>query len=143
MIFVEERNIDNRLRAVEFLAAYNQYEIVIWMYPESKLENILGYYLVPASNVKADPVTKYEDISITVKCTSRLKLERKIILDLAENQAEMKQSVDSICLYLNGQEEWSLCSIGHEGMLLVKDVDYCDELIKAGFNASLSAPDWW
>lgn len=142
MIYVEEKNFDRQLELLEKISISEDAEIVFWLYPESKLDDLFGLSLQRSDYISAEPVTSYED-GVFSNCTKRLPFDERL-LDLIEcNRRVISDNCDSLCLYLKDSVEWSACTIGHEGMGLVRNVDLMDEIISSGFNASKNPPDWW
>lgn len=140
MIYVEEKKFDRQLDLIEFVSLGQEVEIVIWMYPESNLDTLFGYDLIKSSD--AEHVTTYEDGTIA-KRTPRLKISKEVIDLIRTKKQLLNKNCDSICLYLLGEFNWLGCTVGHEGMGLIKDDRFYETLIENSFNASFNAPSWW
>lgn len=142
MIFVNEKGVLRQLELLAFLLVENEYELVAWMYPESKYSHLKGIDLTLSKNVDAEPVTQYEG-DVHVKCTDRILASESLINLFRRERKSIFRHCGSICLYDVGSYEWSIAAIGHEGMVLVRDESMLSKINGAGFNASLNKPDWW
>ena len=142
MIFVEESGFEKQLNVISWLSKSKNAELVIWLYPESVLNSIMGLPIHNSGAIDADPVTTYQE-GVTAKCTARLPLTSGLIDIIYKERDLITNNCDSLCVYLLEEREWQACTIGHEGMALVKDSTLLDERISLGFNASLQAPNWW
>lgn len=142
MIYIEEISFERRMYLISELANQQPLELVIWLFPESNIDSILGENIFDSSTVNAVPVTTYENHRVS-RCTQRLRLTGSLINRIAQEEVIIKRNSDSLCIYSPNSPEWEACAIGHEGLILVKDTILLSKLRALGFNASLSAPSWW
>lgn len=143
MIYVIEESFDKRLDLIVVLTnLYEKSDLIIWLYPESELNQLLGTELHSANEINAEPVTTYQK-GIIQKCSSRFEVEKELINKIREGKAVFERNCDSLCLYHPGSDSWFACIIGHEGMCLIKDISLMNELRRLGFNTSLEPPSWW
>lgn len=141
MIYIQESSLASQLLALEFLSGLLPCRLVLWNYPSIKKQKIplLANELL---NQRFAPVTEYSDG--TVPFHSKPCAAKPSLISYLNNfGSEIKTSVDSICIYPQASLEWAACTIGHEGMCLVKDDRYLKPLLAKGFNASTKAPEWW
>lgn len=142
MIYLEGTSLASQLRVLEFLSwKLPESIIVIWNYPDVERQNIpiFGSKLF---NQGFMPATEYCDGTVLRHSQPRVATP-SILFYLNRFEKELRESVDSICLYAKDQCDFLACTIGHEGMSLVKNRDYLNLLLTRGFNASLKAPSWW
>ena len=141
MIYIQESSLASQLLALEFLSGLLPCTLVLWNYPEVTKQRIplLGSELLGQG---FSPVTEYSDSFVPVH--SRPRTAKPSLISYLNNfGSEIKASVDSICIYPQASLDWVACTIGHEGMCLVKDDTYLEPLLAKGFNASTKAPEWW
>ena len=142
MIYVEEKWFSKQIDFLRFFLKQDEFETIIWMYPESKFSHLFGLSLEHEADLSGEPVTVYENGQISSR-TARQPLTKELI-DLAENnRRNVSRNVDSFVIYKPGEFEWQACAIGHEGMCLVNDHALMSKLEKAGFNASTEPPEHW
>jgi hypothetical protein len=123
MIYVEEKWFSKQIDLLKFFLGGSELEVIIWMYPESKFSHLAGLSLVHGVDISGEPVTIYENADIASR-TMRQPLT-KGLLDLAQNKRRnISRNVDSFVLYKPGEFEWLVCTVGHEGMCLVKEEKY-------------------
>jgi len=142
MIYIEEKSFERQLHLMSELSNQSSFELVIWLYPESSVDSIIGVNVLESTSVNAIPVTTYEN-GVIAKCTQRLRLTKQLISEIAQEKDSMVRNCDSLCIYTPHNAEWQACTIGHEGMVLVRDTALLNNLKCLGFNASLHAPSWW
>jgi len=141
MIYVEEKDLEHQMKLLMFLISIETYELVAWLYPETEI-NKIDTLEVADNSRQLEAVTTYEQ-GISAKCTKPITATNELIATLFLNKKLMAKNIDSLALYKPLNKEWEACTIGHEGMSLVKDSKYFSTLIEGGFNASKEAPDWW
>ncbi|WP_129586954.1 hypothetical protein [Pseudomonas frederiksbergensis] len=142
MIYIEESSFERRTHLISELANQESIELVIWLYPESSIDSIIGESIFASTTVNAIPVTTYKSGGIT-RCTQRLRLTGTLINKITQEKNFIAKNCDSLCVYSLKSPEWQACIIGHEGMILVKDTTLLSNLKSLGFNASLHPPSWW
>ena len=142
MIYVEENWFSKQIDFLRFFLEQDDFEIIIWMYPESKFSHLFGLSLERQENLSGEPVTAYEDGQLSSR-TTRQPLTKELVGLAENNRRNVSRNVDSFAIYKSGEYGWLACTVGHEGMCLVQDESKLNNLISAGFNASLKAPSWW
>ncbi|MGH8422790.1 MAG: hypothetical protein ACRER3_10615 [Pseudomonas fluorescens] len=142
MIYIEEASFERGMHLISELANQESFELVIWLYPESSIDSIIGEEICASTTINASPVTTYESDS-GVRCTQRLKINDMLINKIMQEKDFISQNCDSLCIYSPKDPEWRVCTIGHEGIILVKNSALLNKLKALGFNASLHAPSWW
>ena len=142
MIYVEEKWFSKQIDFLRHLLKEGEFEVIIWMYPESKFSHLFGLNLEHGTDISGKSVTTYGNGKIASR-TARQPLTKELI-DLAENhRRNVSRNVDSFVIYKPDEFDWLACTVGHEGMCLVQDESRLSNLINAGFNASSEAPDGW
>ena len=140
MIYVEEKSQDKQLELIKYFSNYDEFTIIIWLYPECKITDLFS--LAISNSLNYNSVTTYSDgykpFATLPKC-----LNKKMIKLLNKNKNIIHEYCDSIVLYKGDDKDWFMSTIGHEGMCLVKDDMLLEELKKEGFSCSLESPDWW
>jgi hypothetical protein len=141
MIYVEEKDFNRQIELLEFVARYRDSSICAWLYPESRVAELVGIEVTdnPRGFV---PVTTYED-GFLPKCTAPILATSKSIRAFGSAYSELKKNCDSLALYQKNQSSWLAATIGHEGMCLVQDDSLLNSLIQAGYSATTRAPEWW
>ncbi|UVK98793.1 hypothetical protein [Pseudomonas sp. B21-048] len=142
MIYIEENSFARQIQLISEFVNQEPFELVIWLYPESSIDRIIGENICASTIVNAVPVTTYESDGVA-RCTQRLQLTDMLINKITQEKDFISQNCDSLCIYSPKSPEWQACTIGHEGMILVKDTALLNKLKALGFNASLHAPSWW
>ena len=140
MIYVEEKGFSRQFELLEFLSENESLNLCGWLYPESKAPKIAGYSV--SENTELEAVTAYEN-GFKPFHTEVAQANQESINRFKSSEPEVKSNLDSIALYKSGSAFWVACTIGHEGMCLVRDTEMLANLTKAGFNASNEAPSWW
>lgn len=141
MIYVQENGLKRQLELLAFLSQEEACELVVWLYPESRLKHFSGLLVLNGQD-GLKPVTTYTD-GTQAKSTSAFPAASNSIVALKPFISKFKRNCDSIALYPAGKKDWSVCTIGHEGMCLVKNDKLLSKIQTAGFVASLAAPVWW
>jgi hypothetical protein len=142
MIYIEENSFERQIDLISSLASQAPFDLVAWLYPESTINNIIGTSVSKSITVNAMPVTTYGD-GFVASCTQRLRVTDLLINMIMEEKKLITENCDSLCIYSHESPEWQACTIGHEGMILVRDTSLLGDLKSLGFNASLHAPSWW
>lgn len=140
MLYILEKRVDVLLDMFLHLSNEPDYKLVIWLYPESDCNNLIGYDVIKGRPSEFLPVTTYQDSDY--KFTRPIDVSSGLIEKVKGNISELSRVVDSFCFYLN-EPEWKFCSIGHEGMGLVNNDSIFDEIKAKGFNVSTTPPEWW
>lgn len=117
-------------------------DIVIWLYPESNINEIFNLELSSSRQENLEPVTTYQE-GIAARRSERLNCDKEILDLILRNSSLISKNVDSLCLYRKESMNWVSATIGHEGMSLVRDDSLLDQLSQLGFPVSDTAPDWW
>jgi len=141
MIYVEEKDLEHQLKLLSFLTSLDTYELVIWFYPESIINKIATHEAIE-NHPPFESVTTYEE-GISAKRTKPIPANAELISNIASNKQAISKNIDSLALYKPSNHEWAACTIGHEGMSLIKDSALINTLIEGGYNASQEAPSWW
>lgn len=142
MIYIEESSFERQLDLISALANQAPFDLVAWLYPESSIDSIIGAEISKSTAVNAMPVTAYGD-GFVANCTRRLRVTGVLINNIKQEKDRIMKNCDSLCIYSPESPEWQACTIGHEGMILVRDTALFGDLKSLGFNASLHAPSWW
>lgn len=140
MLYILEEKVDALLDVFLHFSNDPNSKLVIWLYPESDCNDLIGYDVINGSPSEYLPVTTYQDSDY--KFTRPIDVSPDIVEKIKENISDLTRVVDSFCIYLN-EPEWKFCSIGHEGMGLVNDNSLFDEIKSKGFNVSTTPPEWW
>lgn len=141
-IFITESSFDRQILLLSKLSNRTRLELVIWLYPESRVDNIIGFCANSPAAVNAIPVTTYAD-HIVRKCTQRLPTTDDLIKAIALNEVCFIGECDSLCVYHPSKAEWVASVILHEGVILIKDNSLLVDLEALDFKASPHAPSWW
>jgi hypothetical protein len=142
MIFIEEKEFERQLDLLVYFMSRGEFDLIIWLFPESKLRNICGLKLAPQDLFEGEQVTKYGD-GFKPKKTRRVELTLDLLNEFRNSATEIQLNCDSLALYPPSERSWSICTIEHGGMCLARDENLMDELLSHGFNASLKKPEWW
>lgn len=141
MIFVEEKAFKNQIALLSFLAESEDYNICAWIYPEQVVSELIGLS-VSDNPLGLIPVSTYDN-GHKPRCTKLLPASKTSFRLFSVAKAEIIKNCDSLALYEADQVNWVASTLGHEGMCLVQDDRLLNNIIRAGFNASLEAPNWW
>ena len=140
MLYLKE-NLENQLNLLSFISSIPEYELVIWFYPDSKINKIASYEVV--DNIPTyEPITTYEE-GTYAKRTIPIPVNPESLSNTIKTIQESTKIIDSLALYKTSSNEWEVCIIGHEGIALVKDTSLKTTLKENGFNASLESPNGW
>lgn len=142
MIFIEEKRFQRQLDLLEYFISQGKFDLIIWFFPESKLRNICGLKLASKDLIEGEQVTAYGD-GFKPRKTRRIELTSDLMNEVRNSAKEIQSNCDSLALYRPSEKNWSICTIAHEGMCLVRDENLIDELLSQGFSASLNQPEWW
>ncbi|WP_248741407.1 MULTISPECIES: hypothetical protein [unclassified Pseudomonas] len=141
-LFITENRFDRQILLLSKLSNQTRLELVIWLYPESRVDNIIGYRVSSPTTVNATPVTTYAG-HLAGRCTQRLPITDDLIRAIALNEVDFINECDSLCVYHPSQAEWVASFISHEGVILIKDGSLLVDLEALDFKASPHAPAWW
>jgi hypothetical protein len=142
MIYIEEISFEKRMQLISVLSNQESIELVIWLYPESSIDSIIGENVLASTTVNATPVTTYKNGCIA-RCTERLQVTDILITKITQKKGVIVKNCDSLCTYSPKNSEWQACIIGHEGMMLIKDNTLLNDIKSLGYDASLHSPSWW
>lgn len=142
MIYIEENNFERQIDLISALANQAPFDLVAWLHPDSTIDAILGVSVYKSITVNAAPVTTYAN-DVIASCTQRLRVTDALINNITQEKNVIVKNCDSLCIYSPENPEWQACTIGHEGMILVRDLALLSYLRSLDFNASLHAPSWW
>jgi hypothetical protein len=142
MIYIEENSFERQIDLISALASQAPFDLVAWLYPASTIDTILGVSIYKSTTVNAVSVTTYTN-NFIASCTPRLRATNAVINNITKEKDLIANNCDSLCIYSPENPEWQACTIGHEGMILVRDLALLSYLKSLVFNASLHAPSWW
>lgn len=141
MIYVEDKSLESQFRLLEYISTLNSFILVGWQYPEifkSSIEIFPSHH----QREEFEPVTTYCNGELAIH-TKPMRAKASKLSYVVKFKDRIISSFDSFCLYKNGSNNWYACSVGHEGMCLVRDDALLPLLKSKGFNASLDKPNWW
>ncbi|TFH80362.1 MULTISPECIES: hypothetical protein [Pseudomonas] len=141
-LFITETRFDRQILLLSKLSNQTRLELVIWLYPESRVDNVIGYRVNSPTSVNAIPVTTYAG-HIAGRCTQRLPITDDLIRAIALNEVDFIDECDSLCVYHPSQAEWVASVISHEGVILIKDGSLLVGLEVLDFKVTPHAPSWW
>lgn len=142
MIYIEEKIFDRQVDLLDYFRSHGEFDLIIWLFPESKTRNICDLKLAPKDLIEGQQVTKYEG-GFKPRKTRRVKLTSDLLIKIRKSSNVIKSNCDSLVLYPPNEKEWIVCTIEHEGMCLVNDDSLFKKLDSEGFNPSLEKPEWW
>lgn len=142
MIYIKEESFDKQISILHFLSKKEELDIIMWLFPESKIRSLCDINLAPKNLQEGDPVTIYDD-DLQVKKTRRVKTTESLFIKMQNEKKTITENCDSLVLYRTQTKKWLACIIGHEYIVLVDDDSLLDTVTKQGFNASLEEPSWW
>ena len=142
MLYIEEKTFHRQIDLLATMVKLGAYDLVVWTYPEATLKNIFDFQLSCDHEDDLEPVTTYEE-NVTVMRSSRLPCNDLVMGRIISGKELISKNIDSLCLYKKNELAWDACTIGHEGMCLVKNEALCDKLIQEGFTVSKKPPEWW
>lgn len=142
MLYVEEKSFNKQLELINDIYSDSGAVLVIWIYPERDLTELIGLKLISPDYRKITPVTTYE-LGVRVLCTEQLTINNELIELIKNNENEISSNSDSLCVYSLEGGDWEMCTIGHEGMGLVKDDLLYERIRGLKLNVSHDAPSWW
>jgi hypothetical protein len=141
MIYIEGKDAGMQFKLLEYLSDQGSYTLIAWQYPEIDKSPIL-FLPTDSKRGEFEPVTNYAD-GIESKHTKPMDAQPSKLVYLINVKQQIRRSFDSFCLYKQGADEWYACTIGHEGMCLIRDDELITKLQEKGFTASTSKPNWW
>lgn len=142
MIYIFENKFERQIDLLEYFDRQGEFDLIIWFFPESKLQNICGIKLSPKDLIEGEQVTIYGD-DYSPRKTRRVGLTSGLLNEIRGAVEEIKENCDSLALYRPNENNWIFCTIENEGMCLARDEDLINELVSQGVNASLKKPEWW
>ena len=120
MLYIQDKYFKKQMDLLYFLLEHNEFEIIIWLYPESKLKHLFGFDLLKFGKYQGKPVTEYNDSSPVIKRTIRQKMTSSFIARIYESRRIFVQNCDSCVIYKLGEFDWYASTIGHEGTVSYK-----------------------
>ncbi|NYH12254.1 hypothetical protein [Pseudomonas moraviensis] len=142
MLYISERSFNRQILLLSNLSNKTRLELVIWLYPESSADSIIGFRTNSSTTVNALPVTTYPG-NIAGRCTQRLQITADLIETIASNERCFIEECDSLCIYHPEKAEWDASVILHEGMILIRDSSLLVNPEALDFKVSPHAPSWW
>lgn len=140
MIYVQEKKPDRQIELLELIAFDGNMHLCAWLYPDDMRTHI-GEILVEYNDSKLEQVTSYNE-SADIRRTEIIDATAENIESLHRHMTKAG-GIDSIALYAPEESDWEVALIAHESMCIVRDERYLKILLRAGFNASEDAPEWW
>jgi len=142
MIYIENLTFDKQLSVLKYLSKIEELEMIIWLFPESKIRSICGINLAPRNLIEGESVTTYDDGYVTHK-TKRLKVTVDLLDKIQNAKEKIFSDCDSLVLYRPKHKQWMSCLITNENIVMVNDDSLFTMMTNQGFNATLTAPNWW
>ncbi len=142
VLYISESSFDRQIQLLSEFASQTPLELVVWIYPDSSANSIMGFDVHSPTAVNAISVTTYSD-GIIGRCTQRLPITDDLIKRIALNECAFMKSCDSLCVYYLENFNWQASVIFHEGVILVRDHSPLVNLKSFDFKASPNAPSWW
>ena len=139
MIYVIENSLERQFELLQHICTLHKVEFCFWLYPDFDDTKFLGVEIVQSN---LEPVTVYADGAIPFHTPKQL-CTHEVLEKNKLSHSELRIGCDSVALYKHGENTWLACTIGHEGMCLVRDDAILHELNTVGFNATTDAPSWW
>jgi len=140
MIYVEENKPDRQIELLELIAADGNMLLCAWLYAD-EVRTHIGGIPVEYNDSKLEQVSSYNEAADTRR-TEVVEATEENIASLHQHMHKLG-GIDSIALYIPGEPGWEVAVIGHEHMCIVRDDRYLKMLLRAGFDASENAPEWW
>lgn len=142
MLYLETKSFEKQIELIEYFLESGEHEVIFWFFRESKKRGICDLKLAPKDLVEGEQVTTYGD-GLKPKKTRRVKLDLELVEKIRNSSKEIQSNCDSIVLYKTKETSWIACTIGHEGMCLIKNDELQNALHENGFNALGEPPNWW
>jgi len=141
-LYITEKSFNRQMLLLSKLSNKMRLELVIWLYPESNADSIIGFYADSPTTANALPVTTYPN-KIASRCTQRIRMTDDLIKTITINESHFISECDSLCIYHPEKFEWDASIILHEGIILIKDSSLLVGLEALDFKVSPNAPSWW
>ncbi|QTD35850.1 hypothetical protein [Pseudomonas fluorescens] len=142
MLYITEKSFNRQILLLSNLSNKTRLELVIWLYPESIADSIIGFNTNSPATINALPVTTYPG-NTAGRCTQRLQMTADLIETIVSNERCFIGECDSICIYHPEKAEWGASVILHEGMILIRDSSLLVNPEALDFKVSPHAPSWW
>lgn len=142
MLYVIESDFERKIFMLNEFSKKESCDLVVWLYPESFLSKLLGVPFELYYEENLESVTTYGN-NANVRRSYRLQLDQGLVNKIVMNKELCSKNVDSFCLYYKRKLSWNVCTIGHEGVCLVKDYGMYEFLRKLGYSVSKKPPVWW
>lgn len=142
MLYIETSSFDDRIELIKYFTKNGDHELIFWLLPESKARSVCDLKLAAKDLQEGEPVTTYGD-DFKPNKTRRAKITYDLIGKICDSKDYININCDSITIYRKEEKAWLACTVGHEGMCLVKDDKHKLPLLEIGFDASNSKPEWW
>jgi len=139
LIYVEAKSQDMQFKLIGGIAANAKLELVLWLHQGYEKDTILNVAI--SDNLQGEAITSYADGTYPIN-TIRTEYNESIWIEMSKNKALIKEYCDSVTLYREGKYEWYLCTVGYEGMSLIRDDTLLNDVKLSGFNMSIEAPSW-
>jgi hypothetical protein len=143
MLYIEEKYFQRQIALLEYFNSKGGFDVIVWLYPESRIWHLFDFKLVEGTAEEGLPVTRYNDSNMTRKRTMRMPLNETFIRKVKNNRRIYSTNCDSCVLYKQGENKCHGAAIGHEGMFILFDDEELLNLKRSGFSASKEKPDWW
>jgi len=140
MIYVEEKKADRQIELLELIASDGNMLLCAWLYPDEVRDHI-GGIAVEYNDLKLEQVSSYNEAADTRR-TELVDATAENIESLHKHMNKVG-GIDSLALYADGESDWEVAVIGHESLCIIRDERYLKMLLRAGFDASENAPEWW
>ena len=79
MLYIQEKYFNRQIDMLKFMINLNEFEVIIWLYPESQLNHLFGFDLLHCDRYQGKPVTEYNDSDVIIRRTVRQKLTSTFI----------------------------------------------------------------
>ena len=98
MIYIKEESFDKQISILHFLSKKEELDIIMWLFPESKIRSLCDINLAPKNLQEGDPVTIYDD-DLQVKKTRRVKTTESLFIKMQNEKKTITENCDSLVLY--------------------------------------------
>ena len=142
MIYIELDSFEKQISILNFLSEREELEIIMWLLPESKIQNFCNINLAPKNLLEGEPVTTYDD-DFRANKTKRAKATKELFSKIQSEKKAITENCDSLVLYRPKTKQWLACTIGHERIILIDDNSLLETLSNKGLCPSLKEPNWW
>ena len=142
MIYIENLTFEKQVLVLRYLCKSEELEIIMWLFPESKVRSICDINLTPRDTIEGEPVTIYNDGYVAYK-TKRIKVTVDLLDKIQISKEQIFLNCDSLVLYRPNDKQWMASLIGNENIVMVNDDSLLQIITNQGFNATLQTPNWW